>query len=146
ESFEVSEATSRQGTKELLKRLNEQKSIYDQYNAYVEQNGIKAAEKMFGEQADLAKDYRSKLESEYFAIAALQKTAALAPFTGVNIQLTQAQEERAKELKQMLDALDKEDQAKARAKYAEALQLAKTFTQKEFEIRKRHNDALAALG
>src|SRR5690606_16224987 len=106
ESFEVSEATTRQGTKELLKRLNEQKSIYDQYNAYVEQNGIKAAEKMFGEQADLAKDYRSKLEKEYFAISTLQKTAALAPFTGVNIQLTQAQEDRAKDLKQMLDALD----------------------------------------
>src|SRR5690606_7227514 len=146
ESFEISEATTRQGTTALMKQLNEQKAIYDQYNAYVEQNGIDAAERMFGEQADLAKDYRDKLQREYLAITSLQKSAALAPFTGVNIQLTQAQEERAKELKQMLDALDKEDAAKMRAKYAEALQLAKTFTQKELEIRKKHNEALAALG
>lgn len=146
ESFEISEATTRQGTKELLKQLNEQKSIYDQYNAYVEQNGIKAAQKMFGEQSDLAKDYRSNLEKEYFAISTLQKTAALAPFTGVGVKLTQAQEERAKELKQMLDALDKEDAVRERAKYAGALQLAKTHVQKLEDIEKEHQQHVTALG
>src|SRR5690606_13488150 len=98
----------------------------------VEQNGIDAAERMFGEQADIAKNYRAKLQQEYATVNVLQGT--------------QAQKERAKELKQTLDALDKEDAAKMRTKYAEALQLAKTFTQKELEIRKKHNEALAALG
>src|SRR5690606_18618881 len=34
----------------------------------------------------------------------------------------------------------------ARAKYAEALQLAKTFGEQELAIRKKYNDALAQLG
>ena len=146
ERFEINEAETRQGTNALLKQLNDQRTIYAEFNSYVEQNGIEAARKMFGAQSDLAVGYREKLKKEYLAITALQTTASLAPFTGVNVKLTQAQEERAKALKEMIDALDKEERAKQMAKYAQALTMAKTFAQKEFDIRKAHNEALANLG
>lgn len=146
ERFEINEATTRQGTRELTKQLSEQREIYTAYNSYVEQNGIEAAEKMFGKQAELAREYRSTLEKEYTAITTLQRSASAMAFTGIDVKLTQAQEERAKALREMLDALDKEDQSKARAKYAEALQLAKTFGEQELAIRKKYNDALAQLG
>ncbi|MDM1049381.1 phage tail tape measure protein [Sphingobacterium hotanense] len=146
ERFEINEATTRQGTRELTKQLSEQREIYTAYNSYVEQNGIEAAEKMFGKQAELAKEYRATLQREYTAITTLQKTASTLAFAGIDVKLTQAQEERAKALREMLDALEKEDQAKVRAKYAEALQLAKTFGEKELAIHKKYNDALAQLG
>lgn len=146
ERFEINEAETRQGTSALLKQLNDQRTIYAEYNSYVEQNGIEAAKKMFGAQSDLAEGYREKLKKEYLAITALQKTASLAPFTGVNVKLTQAQEERAKALKEMIDALDKEDQAMSRERYAKALLMAQTFGQQELIIRKKYADAVKELG
>lgn len=131
ESFEISEAKTRQSTKELVKQLNEQRAIYDQYNAYVEQNGIDAAERMFGEQADIAKNYRAKLQQEYDSINALQGT--------------QAQTERAKEVKQILDALNKDELAKQRAKYSEMLKLSEDNEIKIVAIRKKYSDAYEQL-
>ncbi len=146
ERFEINEAETRQGTRDLVKQLGEQREIYTAYNAYVEQNGIEAAEKMFGKQAELAKDYRANLEKELLAITTLQKSASSLAFTGIDVKLTQAQEERAKALQEMIDALNKEERAKQMAKYAQALTMAKSFAQKEFDIRKAHNEALANLG
>lgn len=146
ERFEINEAETRQGTRDLVKQLGEQREIYTAYNAYVEQNGIEAAEKMFGKQAELAKDYRSNLEKELLAITTLQKSASALAFTGIDVKLTQAQEERAKALQEMIDSLNKEERAKQMAKYAQALTMAKTFAQKELDIRKAHNEALANLG
>ena len=146
EEFEITEAKTRQSTTKLLKDLNAQREIYTQYNEYVEQNGVEAAEKMFGKQSELAKNYRATIQDEYNKIIALQKTASIASFVGVDIKLTQAQEERAKALKEILESLDKEDRARQMAKYAEALKMAETFTDKETKIRKAHNDALAQLG
>ncbi|OYD41153.1 phage tail tape measure protein [Sphingobacterium cellulitidis] len=146
ERFEINEAETRQSTNALLKQLNEQRAIYTEFHSYVEQNGIDAAKKMFGTQSELAEEYREKLKKEYLAITALQTTASLAPFTGINVKLTQAQEERAKALKEMLDALDKEDQTKSRERYAKALQLAQTFGQQEYAIRKKYAEAVKELG
>lgn len=146
ERFEINEAETRQGTTALLKQLSEQKSIYAEYNSYVEQNGIDAAKKMFGAQAELASGYREKLQKEYMAITALQTTASLAPFTGVNVKLTQAQEERAKALKELIDSIDKEEKAKSRERYAQALKMAQTFGQQELAIRKKYADAVKELG
>lgn len=146
ERFELNEATTRQGTRELVKQLGEQREVYAEYNTYVEQNGIEAAEKMFGKQSELAKDYRATLQREYTAITTLQKSASVLAFTGIDVKLTQAQEERAKALKEILESLDKEDRARQMAKYAEALKMAETFTDKETKVRKAHNDALAQLG
>ncbi len=146
EKFEISEAKTRQATVELTKTLDQQRALYAEYNAYVEENGIEAAQKMFGKQAEYASRYREDLKKELLQITALQTTASLNAFTGSNVKLTQAQKERAKVLQDMLAELDKEDQAKARDRFARALQLAETFAQKEFKIRKEHNDAIAALG
>lgn len=133
ESFEISEAKTRQGTKELVKQLNEQRAIYDQYNAYVEQNGVEAAKRMFGEQAQTAEDFKAALEREYLAI------------TSSNENLTQAQAERAKEVKQILDALNKDEVAKQRAKYAEMLKLSEDNEIKIAAIRKKYSDAYEQL-
>lgn len=146
ERFEINEAETRQGTTELLKQLSEQRSIYAEYNSYVEQNGIDAAKKMFGAQAELAAGYRERLQKEYMAITALQTTASLAPFSGVNVKLTQAQEERAKALKDLIHSIDKEEKAKSRERYAQALQMAQTFGQQELAIRKKYADAVKELG
>lgn len=144
--FEENEVRTRQETVKLVENLNQQRDIYASYNDYVEQNGVEAAEKMFGKQAELAREYRATLQREYTAITTLHRSASAMAFTGIDVKLTQAQEERAKALKAMLDALDKEDQAKARERYANALRLAETFTKKELSIRKEHADAVKSLG
>ncbi len=131
EKFEISEAKTRRGTTALIKRLNEQKEIYSQYAAYVEENGTEVADRMFGAQAEIAKNYRKELQAQYDLI---------------KDSTTQANIERAKSLQESMDAFDKEERSKVLSKYADALKLAETFAQKEFKIRKEHNDAIAALG
>src|SRR5690606_30396181 len=53
EDFEVSEATTRQGTVKLMEQLNEQKAIYDEYNNYVSSNSVEEAEQMYADQIEI---------------------------------------------------------------------------------------------
>lgn len=144
--FEISEATIRQGTVSLVKELNEQRQLYDEYNSYVKENGIAATDEMFGKQADIARDYKERLKKEYADIIALQVTASVGSFSGAPGTLTQAQQERAKALREMLDAMAKQEDIDNRQRLANALKQAETFGQAEFKIRKKYADALLELG
>ncbi|MBE8712529.1 phage tail tape measure protein [Sphingobacterium hungaricum] len=146
EGFEISEATTRQETVALVASLDAQKAIYDEYNAYVKQSGVESAKEMFGAQAELAKDYKERLQKEYLDIIALQQTASDGGFAGASGSLTQAQEERAKALKAMLDAIAKQEEVDRRQRLAEALKATETFAQAELRIRKRYSDLLTDLG
>ena len=130
EKFEISESETRQGTTALIKRLNEQKEIYSQYTAFVEENGADVADRMFGDQAEIAKNYRKELQTQ---------------FDLIKDSTTQANIERSKSLQEAMDAFDKEERSKVLSKYADALKLAETFGEKEMKIRKEHSDSIKAL-
>lgn len=141
ESFEISEATTRQETARLVKLLNEQKALYDEYNGYVREHGIESAEKMFEGQLEAARGYRDELQREYGKLMSVQTGSV---FGGRG--LTQAQNERAVALRAMLDAMQKDEEAYTRQQLANALKAAETLGQGELRIRKKYNDAVAALG
>src|SRR5690606_8336528 len=137
EDFEVSEATTRQGTVKLMEQLNEQKAIYDEYNNYVSSNSVEEAEQMYADQIEIVKDFKGRLKKEYMDIITLEQTAADGVFSGSSVKLTQAQEERAKALKALLDALDRDEQKRDRDNYAALLKQYQTFSQKREQLIKR---------
>ena len=132
--FEISETNIRQGTKALVKELNKNREIYNSYFEFVEQNGEEAANNIFGNQANVARTFRSNIEAELKAINDLGESA------------TQAQKERKIELNDILESLRDQDFAKELAKYAEALSLAETFGDKELKFHKQHAETLKQLG
>ena len=146
ERFETSEATTRQDTVKLAKDLNDQKALHDRFNSYLEATSKEEAEKRYAGQIELAKGYKANLLKEYADIVALQVSAAAGGFTGANGGLTQAQEERAKLLKELIEAYDNEAKTKEDAKYIAALNSAKSHSQKLIDIQKEYNDAVNALG
>lgn len=141
ESFEISEATTRQETTRLVKQLNEQKALYDEYNGYVREHGVESAEKMFEGQLEAARGYRDELQREYGKLMSVQAGSV---FGGRG--MTQAQNERAVALRAMLAAMQKDEEAYTRQQLANALKAAETLGQGELRIRKKYNDAVAALG
>src|SRR5690606_31494408 len=125
ENFEVSEATTKQETARLVEQLNKQKALYDEYNAYVEKNGADAADRLFGKQAEIAKSYRAELNAEYISLLGKQKSASTG---GAAVSsLTQAEEERFKQLQAMREAEAKNDDIRSRKQIDEALKLALSF-------------------
>ena len=164
EKFEITEATTRQGTVALLKELNDHKAIYDEYNNYVKQLGVQSTDEMLGKQSELAKEYKDRIKKEYADIISLQATAAIGAFTGSTVKLTQAQQERAKALKEILDGVTKDEQKSQRDLIASLIsyegkrtailekhdadraKLIADGKQKEaFELDKRTSDELNAL-
>lgn len=146
EKFEVSEAETRFGTKTLIEDLSIKKSLLDEYNAYAEKTSIEEADKRYRNELNLIKGYKDSLRKEYLDIIAMQTTAENTAFSGTAVKLTQAQEERAKVLKELIASFDKEERGKENAKYAEAYNAAKTHTQKLEDIEKEYQQNIKALG
>lgn len=145
ENFEVAEATTRQETKSLTESLNVQKQLLDEYNAYAEATSKEEADKRYAGQLAAFKGYKDRLEKEYMDLITLETTSAFGDFQGSSVKLTQAQEERAKVLRQLLDGLDKEERERDNKKLISALQSAKTLNDKLFEIEKDYQDKVKAL-
>lgn len=74
--------------------------------------------------------------AELMEIASLEQSASNSGFTGSDVKLTQAQQERVKVLKELLDNHDKEVRAKQDAEYIAALQLAQDFNEERLKIEK----------
>lgn len=146
EKFEVNEAETRFGTKTLIEDLSIKKSLLDEYNAYAEKTSIEEADKRYRNELNLIKGYKDSLRKEYLDIIAMQTTAENTAFSGTAVKLTQAQEERAKVLKELIASFDKEERGKENAKYAEAYNAAKTHTQKLEDIEKEYQQNIKALG
>ncbi len=146
ENFEISEATTRQGTKQLAESLTVQKQLLDEYNAYAERTSKEEADKRYAGQLASFKGYKERLQKEYMDLITLEKTSALGGFTGSSVKLTQAQEERAKVLRQLLDALDKEERERENNRFVEALKLASDYDAQLIEVQKKYQQALVALG
>lgn len=146
ENFEISEATTRQGTKQLAESLTVQKQLLDEYNAYAERTSKEEADKRYAGQLASFKGYKERLQKEYMDLITLEKTSALGGFTGSTVKLTQAQEERAKVLRQLLDALDKEERERENNRFVEALKLASDYDAQLIEVQKKYQQALIALG
>lgn len=145
ENFEVSEATTRQDTKSLTESLSVQKQLLDEYNAYAEQTSKTEADKRYAGQLASFKGYKDRLQKEYMDLITLEKSSASGDFQGSAVKLTQAQEERAKALRLLLDALDKEDRERENKKLVSALQSAKSLNDKLLAVEKEYQDDLKAL-
>ncbi|WP_286842688.1 MULTISPECIES: phage tail tape measure protein [Sphingobacterium] len=145
ENFEVSEATTRQDTKSLTESLTIQKQLLDEYNAYAEQTSKTEADKRYAGQLASFKGYKERLQKEYMDLITLEKSSASGDFQGSAVKLTQAQEERAKALRLLLDALDKEDRERENKKLVSALQSAKSLNDKLLGVEKEYQDNLKAL-
>jgi len=145
ENFEVSEATTRQDTKSLTESLTIQKQLLDEYNAYAEQTSKAEADKRYAGQLASFKGYKDRLQKEYMDLITLEKSSASSDFQGSAVKLTQAQEERAKALRLLLDSLDKEERERGNRKLVNALQSAKSLNDKLLAIEKDYQDDLNAL-
>lgn len=146
ENFEVAEATTRQDTKALTESLNVQKQLLDEYNAYAEQTSIDEANKRYAGQLASFKNYKERLTKEYMDLITLETTSASGDFQGSSVKLTQAQEERAKALRLLLDALDKEERDRTNKRFVDALKLASDYDAQLLEIQKKYQQALTDLG
>lgn len=145
EAFEISEATTRQETTKLLDRLNQQKAIYDEYNNYVASSSVIEADKMYADQLDIVRDFKESLKKEYLDIVTLEQTATDGAFNGSSVKLTQAQEDRAKALRDLLDAMDRDEQSRARQQYASLLDQYETYAQKRANLSKKHHKNIEEL-
>jgi TP901 family phage tail tape measure protein len=145
ENFEVAEATTRQDTKRLTESLTVQKQLLDEYNAYAEQTSKEEADKRYAVQLASFKGYKERLQKEYMDLITLENTSASGDFQGSSVKLTQAQEERAKALRVLLDSLDKEERERDNRKLVSALQSAKTLNDKLLSVEKEYQDDLKAL-
>ncbi len=143
ENFEISEATTRQGTIKLVEQLNKQKAIYDEYNAYVEENGIESADRLYGKQAEIAKAYRENLDSEYFDLLGRQQLASTAGASAG--KFTQAEEERLKFLQEMRDSAAEQEESRVRQRNAALLKQYETYAQKRAMLVKRSQRDIADL-
>ncbi len=146
ESFEVAEATTRQDTKALTESLAVQKQLLDEYNAYAEQTSIEEANKRYAGQLASFKGYKDRLQKEYMDLITLEQNSASGDFQGSSVKLTQAQEERAKALRLLLDALDKEERDRTNRRFVDALKLANDYDAQLLEIQKKYQQALTDLG
>ncbi|MFD2547685.1 phage tail tape measure protein [Sphingobacterium suaedae] len=145
EEFEISEVNTRQGTTKLLEQLNQQKAIYDEYNNYVASNSLEEANRMYADQIEIVKDFKENLKKEYLDIVALEQTAFDESFSGSSVKLTQAQQERAKMLKDMIDSIDRDEQARQRSQYAELLKQYETYAQKRAQLTKKYQSDISNL-
>ncbi|MGJ1211916.1 phage tail tape measure protein [Sphingobacterium multivorum] len=146
ENFEVAEATTRQDTKLLTESLTVQKQLLDEYNAYAEQTSIEEADKRYSGQLASFKGYKERLQKEYMDLITLETTSASGDFQGSSVKLTQAQEERAKALRLLLDALDKEERDRTNKRFVDALKLASDYDAQLIEVQKKYQQALIDLG
>jgi len=146
ENFEVSEAETRFGTKKLVESLNQQKILLDEYNSFVSQTSKEEADKRYAGELKSFKGYIERLKKEYMEIIALQTTAESSTFSGSAVKLTQAQEERAKALKLMIDSYDKEEKDKQNAKYISAIQASKSFNDQVLDLERKYQEHLSSLG
>lgn len=146
ENFEIAEATTRQDTKRLTESLSVQKQLLDEYNAYAEQTSKEEADKRYAGQLASFKGYKERLQKEYMDLITLETTSASGNFQGSSVKLTQAQEERAKALRLLLDALDKEERDRTNKRFVDALKLASDYDAQLIEVQKKYQQALIDLG
>ncbi len=146
ENFEIAEATTRQDTKRLTESLSVQKQLLDEYNAYAEQTSKEEADKRYAGQLASFKGYKERLQKEYMDWITLETTSASGDFQGSSVKLTQAQEERAKALRLLLDALDKEERDRTNKRFVDALKLASDYDTQLIEVQKKYQQALIDLG
>jgi len=145
ERFETNEATTRIETTKLIESLSKQKGIYNEYFSYLESTSKEEADKRYKNELELVKGFKTNLQKEYMDIISLGTIAENGVFEGIGGKLTQAQEERAKALKEMIDALDKEERDREYLKYQEALKISETFSRKEIDIKRKYTDAYSQL-
>jgi|GEM_PF-6737005 len=135
----------KQDTTAIVESLEEQKALYDDFNRYVRDNGIEAANKQYNGQLDIIKEFKANLEREYMEVVALEQTAAIASFNGSSVKLTQVQEERAKQINKIREEVKRDEEKYAREEFSRMLTEYATFSQKrEVIIRKGEEDAAKA--
>ena len=135
----------KQETSTLVESLEEQKALYDEYNRYVRDNGIEAAEQQYKGQLSVIKDFKSNLEKAYLEVSTLEQTASLASFQGTTVKLTKAEEERAKQINKIRESVAKDEESQAREDFSRLLTEYATFSQKrQAIIRKGEEDAVKA--
>jgi len=135
----------KQDTTAIVESLEEQKALYDDFNRYVRDNGIEAANKQYKGQLDIIKEFKANLEREYMEVVALEQTAAIASFNGSSVKLTQVQEERAKQINKIREEVKRDEEKYAREEFSRMLSEYATFSQKrEVIIRKGEEDAAKA--
>src|SRR5690606_20264612 len=93
-----------------------------------------AAKDVYADQLDIVQDFKESLKKEYMDIVTLERSASDGAFTGSSTRLTQAQEERAKALRAMLDAIEKEEETFNRQRYISLLNDYATDQEKRRKI------------
>ncbi|MGA6117422.1 tape measure protein [Sphingobacterium anhuiense] len=134
ESNEIKETNVKIDTKYIVDNLNQQKALYDQFEAYKLQVGEEKAKERFQNELDVTKTYGQLIEEEMYKLLETDPT-----------QMTSSQRERLEVLTKMQIDFYQQDKAREIAKYAESLQLSQTSKDKLLAIDKKYQDAYEQL-
>lgn len=119
----ISDLLYKQETEALKVSLDQQKQLYNDFEAYRKIVGEEAAEERYGKEIDVAKTYMDRLKEELAGLRAIPAD-----------QLTGIQQERYIELLKREATEEKRLQAERDKNYAEALNATATFEQKRLAI------------
>ncbi|MGJ1321448.1 phage tail tape measure protein [Sphingobacterium faecium] len=134
EKLEIKEANTKIDTKYIVDNLNQQKALFDQFEAYKLQVGEEKAKERFQNELDVTKSYGQLIEEEMYKLLETDPT-----------QMTSGQRERLEVLTKMQIDFYQQDKAREMAKYAESLQLSQTSKDKLLAIDKKYQDAYEQL-
>ncbi|WP_293925463.1 tape measure protein [Sphingobacterium sp. UBA6320] len=135
EANEIKETNTKIDTKYIVDNLNQQKALYDQFEAYKLQVGEEKAKERFANELDLSKTYLQLIEEQMSKALEIDPTAMTAAQKEALASLTKLQQDEESRLKSV-----------EQAKYAEAYNAAKTHTQRLEDIEKEYQQNIKALG
>jgi len=135
EKFEISEANTKIDTRYIIDNLNQQKALYDQFEAYKLQVGEEKAKERFQNEIDLSKTFGQVAEKERYDLLDTDPT-----------KMTAAQKERLVILDKIIADHDNNEKNRELAKYADAIQLSETYNDQLLKIQKKYQEAYTSLG
>ncbi|WP_293914694.1 MULTISPECIES: phage tail tape measure protein [unclassified Sphingobacterium] len=134
EDFEISEANKRIDTRYLIDNLNQQKSLYEQFEQTKLQIGEEKARERFSKELDLSKTYGQLIEKEMGELASIDTS-----------KRTAAERERLDYLTNEQIAYEKKLRDADLARFIQAMDLAKTHSDKLKEIDNKYQLAFKQL-
>ncbi|MGJ1196291.1 phage tail tape measure protein [Sphingobacterium spiritivorum] len=134
EDFEISEANKRIDTRYLIDNLNQQKSLYEQFEQTKLQIGEETARERFSKELDLSKTYGQLIEKEMGELASIDTS-----------KRTAAERERLDYLTNEQIAYEKKLRDADLARFIQAMDLAKTHSDKLKEIDNKYQLAFKQL-
>lgn len=142
EARELAQVRYRHETEELIKNLNLQRELWQDYESWRMELGEESANNRYAAELEVIKDFKHRIKQEIISIGQ-QLTASLSGET--TVKLTGAEEERLKQLQDMLKSIEDYEQKQRDANLRRVLQDYATFEQRRVRLHKQAQEDMALL-